>query len=156
MDSSAYPNLSFKISDGRRLKVHAFIWEPCYPETAEIGTGKDSKEVEIERKRLRTESLIGLRKTHFIGPEYVDIFQNHPPRIPNSAITVLLSSDPLSEDAFYSELVVVFFMDYVEGSSIESMLKRELHDLDWEKHAEDVTDQTNKLWKEAWLVRTVH
>lgn len=100
--------------------------------------------------------LIAHRPVHHILPEYVDKFQNHPPRIPNSAITVFLSSDPLSEGALFSELVVVFFMDFVEGASMESMLKRELHDLDWEKYAEDVTEKANELWKEAWLVRTVH
>ena len=156
MDLSAYPNLSFKLDDGRKIKVHVFIWEPSYPETLLVGSGKDRKEVEIERKRLQSEKIIGPRKTHVVNMEYIDKFQNHPPRIPNSAINVLLSSGPITEGALYSELVVLVFMDYVEGSSMESILEEKLHDLDWEEHAEDVSDHTNELWKEAWLVRTVH
>jgi len=156
MDLSKYPDLSVELEDGRRVKVHAFIWEPCYSELKEIGSGKKRREVEIERKRIQTETLIAHRPTHYIGPEYVDIYQNDPPRIPNSSITVFLSSEPLSKDALFSELVVVFFMDYEPGFSLESILKRGLHDLDWEEHAEDVSDQINELWKEVWLVRTVH
>jgi len=156
MDLSAYPDLSIELDDGRRLKVHTFIWEPCYSETMEVGAGADRREVEIERKRLQTEMLIAHRPVHYILPEYVDEFQNYPPRIPNSAVTVFLSSPPLSASALFSELVIVFFMDFVEGASMESMLKRELHDLDWENYAEDVTEKANQLWKEAWLVRTVH
>ena len=156
MNPDKYPNLSFTLDNGRRVKVNAFVWEPSYDETVEVQSGEEFRELTVERKRLRTEELFGNRSVHFIGPEYVDKYQHHPPRIPNTSVTVWLSSTPMSEEAVYSELIVIFFVDFVDGSSLESILKLGLHDLDWEKHAGDTTEKTVELWKEAWLIRTVH
>lgn len=158
MNSHKYPNLSFKLDNGRRIKVDAFIWEPSYSETIEVQESEDFREVVIERKRVLAEKLIGNRKTHHIKMKYVDEYfaHDHPPRIQNTAMTSLLSSSPISEPAIYSELVVIFFMDHVERSSIESMLERELHDFDWDEYAEDIYEDTNEQWKEVWVDKTVH
>ena len=156
MRPNKYPNLSFKLDDGRVVKVDAFVWEPSYDETVEINSGEDCREIAIERKRLRTDALFGNRNVFHILPQYVDLYINDPPRIPNTAMTVWLSSAPMSEEAVYSELVVIFFMDYVEGSSMEMMLRRELHNLNWEEHAEDTTEEAVRLWKEVWLDRKIH
>jgi hypothetical protein len=71
-------------------------------------------------------------------------------------MTAFLSSSAMSDQALYSELVIIFFLDYVERSSIESMLERELRDFDWDEHAEDVFESTNELWKEVWVEKVVH
>ena len=156
MNPDKYPNLSFKLDDGRLVKVDAFVWQPSYDETINVESSEDSRELVVHRKRLMTESLFGNRNVKHIKPKYVDRHIYDPPRIQNTAMTVWLSSAPISEEAVYSELIVIFFMDYVEGSSLESMLKRELHDFNWEKYAEDTTEETVELWKEVWLEKTVH
>jgi len=158
MNPSKYPNLSFKLNNGRRIKVDAFIWEPSYSETIEIQDGDDIREVVIERKRVQAEKLIGNRATHHMELKFVDRYftHDHPPRMQNTAMTALLSSSPISAEALYSELVIIFYMDYVERSSIESMLERELHDFDWDEYAEDIHESTNELWKEVWVEKTVH
>lgn len=158
MNSNKYPNLSFKLDSGRRIKVDFFIWEPSYSETIEIQDGKDIKEVVIERKSVQAEKLIGNRATHHMQLKFVNPYftQDHPPRMQNSAMTALLSSSPISAEALYSELVIIFFMDHIERSSIESMLERELHDFDWDQYAEDIYEETNELWKEVWVEKTVH
>lgn len=158
VNSDKYPNLSFKLDSGRRIKVDAFLWEPSYSETIEIQSDKDIREVLIERKRMQSEKLIGKRATHLMKAKFVNQYftHDHPPRVQNTTMTALLSSSPISEEALYSELVVIFFMDYVERSSIESMLERELHDFNWEKYAEDIYEEINELWKEVWLERVVH
>jgi hypothetical protein len=124
----------------------------------EIQDGEDIREVVIERKRVLAEKLIGNRATHHIGMKYVNQYftHDHPPRIQNSAMTALLSSTPISDEALYSELVIIFFMDHIERSSIESMLERELIDFEWEEYAEDVYESTNELWKEVWVEKVVH
>ncbi len=156
MNPNQYPNLRFKLDDGRIVKVDAFVWQPSYDETIKTNSGDHLRELVIERKRLMTESLFGNRNVKHIMPKYVDRHISDPPRIQNTSMTVWLSSAPMSEEAVYSELIVIFFMDYVEGSSLESMLKRELHDFNWEKYAADTTEETIELWKEVWLEKTVH
>ena len=158
MNPDKYPNLSFKLDNGRRIKVDAFIWEPSYLETIEVQDGEDIREVAKERKRVFAEKLIGNRKTHHMGFKFINQYFSHeqPPRMQNTAMTALLSSSPISAEAIYSELVIIFYMDHIEHSSIESMLERELHDFDWDEYAEDVYESTNALWKEVWLEKTVH
>jgi len=156
MKPNQYPNLSFKLDSGRTLKVDAMIWEPTYDETIKVADGDGLKELVIERKRLRADALFGNRKIKHILPRYVDKHIYDPPRIQNTAITVWFSSAPISEDAAYSELIVIFFVDYIEGSSLETMLERGLHDFDWVKHAEDTNEETVALWKEVWVEKTVH
>ena len=46
-------------------------------------------------------------------------------------MTVMLSSEPINDVALYSELAVELYMDYEEGLSMETILERYLHDLDW-------------------------
>lgn len=154
MDFGAYPNLTFKLDCGRKVKVHAFIWEPCSPELIEVHTSKGKEQVEIERNRFKCSDIIPvpLSKTHVVNWELVDEFVNHPPRCPNCTINVLLSSEPISKDALYSELAVIMFMDYVEGMSIESMLEKYLHDLDWKELATDVKFQDRKIQFSNWSV----
>ena len=105
MNPHKYPNFAFKLDDGRVIKVDAFVWQPTYDETIEINSGGEKRELVVERKRLMTESLFGNRKVKHIMPKYVDQHINDPPRIPNTSITVWLSSAPMSADAAYSELL---------------------------------------------------
>ena len=156
MTPNKYPDLGFLLNTGRRLQVNTFFWEPSYAETVELDSDGQTKSVTIERKRLQVDTVVGHRKVHVIGPDFVDKYQTASPRIPNSAVTVLLSSTPLSDDALYSELVVIFFIDHRPGCSIEGMLEGALRDLDWEMLAVDVTEAKNELWKEVWVERTVH
>lgn len=156
MNLNQYPNLKFELDNGRIIKVDALVWEPSYDETIEIKSDSDLRDLVIHRKRLKTEALFGNRNVKHILPKFVDQHISESPRIQNTAITAWLSSAPISDDAVYSELVVIFFMDHIEGASLESMLSRELHDFDWEKYAEDIHESTNELWNEVWLERTVH
>ena len=156
MNPDKFPNLCFKLDSGRRVKVNAFVWEASYSETIEVQDGEDYREVVRAGKRVTVEKLFGHRYVHFIGPEYVDKYQNHPPRIPNTSITVLLSSTPIADGAISSELLVTCFMDFVEFSSIESMLQRELHDLDWVELADDISEEAYEVWDETVLERSVH
>ena len=156
MDFGAYPNLSFKLGDGRRLKVHTFVWQPSYQERIEVKTGHDVKKIKIERKMSIHENIFGHCSTHLVNCQYVDMYINHPPRLPNSVICILLSSEPINDVALYSELAVELYMDYVEGLSMETILERYLHDLDWENLALDVLDQAIDSNKDIQLDRSVH
>jgi hypothetical protein len=156
MNPNKYPDLSFKLDDGRRVKVNAFVWEASYSETIEIQDGEDCRDLVRAGKRITVEKLFGHRCHHFIGPEYVDKYQNHPPRIPNTSITVLLSSTPIADGAISSELLLTCFMDHVEFSSIESMLQREVHDLDWEELAVDVSEEAYEVWDGTMFERSLH
>jgi len=156
MNPDKYPNLKFKLNSGRWLRVDSFVWEPSYSEVIEVQDGEDCREVVRTGKRVTVEKLFGHRCHHFIGPEYVDKYQNHPPRTPNTSITVLLSSTPIYDSAIASELLVTCFMDHVECSSIESMLQRELQDLDWEELADDITEEAYRVWDETFLERSIH
>ena len=71
-------------------------------------------------------------------------------------IYILLSSGPKNDVALYSELAVELYMDYVEGLSMEEILERYLHDLDWGNLADDVLDQANSKWCEEWHDKLVH
>lgn len=158
MNPDKYPNLSFKLDSGRRVQVDAFIWEPSCLDTIEIQDGNDIRQVVVERKRIWAEKLIGNRKTHHMMPRYIDQYSTRGfmPRIQNTSMTALLSSSPISGEALYSELVIIFYMDHIERSSVESMLERELHDFEWDDYAEDIYESTNELWKQVWLEKTVH
>jgi hypothetical protein len=156
MDLSAYPNLSFKLDSGRTVRVHAFIWEASYPETLEVATAEGKKQLEIERNRFRCSDIISPTKTHIVNWELVDEFVNHPPRVPNCVINVLLSSEPMSEEALYSELAVLLFTDHFDGWSIESVLTRHLHDLDWERLAVNVRASGSSNGRNAYYERKMH
>jgi hypothetical protein len=152
----SYPDFSFTLDSGRRVHVHGFVWEPTSSEVITFGSGAKERKLKVERKKLQVKAVFGRHPTHFIGPHWVDKHVNSPPRIPNTEVTVWLSSKPISEDAIYSELIVVFYVDFKLKSSMEGMLDEALRDLNWEEHAEDITEAKNELWKEVWIERTVH
>lgn len=156
MNPDQFPNLRFKLNTGRWLRVDCFVWEASYSETIEVQDGDDCREVVRAGKRVTVEKLYGHRCHHFIGPKLVDTYQNHPPRTPNTSITVLLSSTPIGDGAVASELLVTFFMDHVEFSSLESMLQRDLQDLEWDELAEDITEEAYRVWDETMLERSIH
>lgn len=45
---------------------------------------------------------------------------------------------------------------YVKETSIEAIMRRCLYDFDWEEHAEDVSEESNRVWKDVFLDRTLH
>ena len=156
MNPDGYPNLSFKLNDGRTIRVHAFIWEPSLPETMKDVTRDDIKQVEIDRNRFKCSDVIRPTKTHVLDWDRLNKLPSNSSKFPDSTINVLLSSEPLAAGALYSELAVIMFMDHIEELSMQAILEKLLHDLDWAKHAEDVTVAQNELWQDDWLEKTLH
>ena len=107
----------------------------------------------IARKRLTVENLTAGFKVHYRQPAMIG---QNPPRLPNTAMTAWLTSAPMSAGALYSFAIVLFFTDYVRETSIEAIMRRCLYDFDWEEHAEDVSEESNRVWKEVLLDRTLH
>ena len=99
MNSDGYPNFSFRLDDGRTIKVHAFIWEPSLPETRKAVTGEDIELFEIDRNRFKCSDVIRPTKTHVLDWDRLNKLPCNSSRFPNSTINVLLSSEPLSADA---------------------------------------------------------
>ena len=62
----------------------------------------------------------------------------------------------MSPGALYSFAIVLFFTDYVKETSIEAIMRRCLYDFDWEEHAEDVSEESNRVWKDVFIDRTLH
>ena len=46
--------------------------------------------------------------------------------------------------ALYSFAIVLFFTDYVKEACNEAIMRRYKYDFDWEKHAEDVGEESNR------------
>jgi len=153
MNPGEYPDIHFKLDDGRVVTVDSFVWEPCYNRVITVGHEGESVEKTTARKRLTIENLAAGFKVNYLKPPLIN---QHPPRIPNSAMTAWLSSAPMSPGALYSFAIVLFFADYVKETSIEAILRRCLFDFDWEAHAEDVSEESNRVWKEVFLDRTLH
>jgi len=156
MNPGRYPNLSFKLDDGRTIKVHAFIWEPSLPETMKVVTGEGTEQIEIDRNRFKCSDVIRQTKTHVLDWDRLNKLPSGSAKFPNSTINVLLSSEPLSANALYSELAVIMFVNYIDGASMKSILERTLHDLDWDSLAEDVTAFQNELWQDVLDEKTLH
>lgn len=156
MKHGRYPEIKFELESGRIVSVHGFAWEPTYDEKIELQPSEKRRDLLVTRKRLKTEILFQCDGFHLIGPEYVDRYINDPPRIPDTAIHLMLASTPMSEEAAYSELVVLFFMDYVQGISLEAMLAQQLNDLDWDAHAVDVIEESVQASTEDWGNSVVH
>ena len=148
-----YPDIFFKLEDGRVVTVDAFVWEPSYNQVMEVECEGEVVEKTIARKRLTTENLTGGCRVHYLKPPLIS---QHPPRIPNTAMTAWLTSAPMSPGALYSFAIVLFFTDYVKETSIEAIMRRCLYDFDWEEHAEDVSEESNRVWKDVFIDRTLH
>lgn len=143
------PDLSFKLNDGREVHVNALIWEPTYSEKKLIRKEGEERTLLAQQKRMKAEEFFGDREVLFLKADYVDA---DPPRIANTAITAWLSSTPFHTSAIRSELVVVFFLDYSKGTSLEEMLQSSLSDVSWGAHASDANDINIGLWKDNWLL----
>jgi|GEM_PF-3408866 len=143
------PDLSFKLNDEREVYVNALIWEPTYSEKKLIHKEGEAKIQVAEQKAMKAEEFFGNREILFLDADYVDA---DPPRIANTAMTAWLSSAPFHASAIRSELIVVFFLDYTKGVSLEYMLRSSLKDIVWGAHAKDANDVNIGLWKENWLV----
>jgi hypothetical protein len=150
---NTYPDLVVRLDNGRELRADALTWEPSYEQTIDINDGGNSRKLVIQRMRLRADELFNNRRFHYIEPQP---FEGDPIRLPNTCVFAWLSSDPMSRKSVYSELVVMFFVEFRKNTTLEQLLWEGVHDLDWEAHAEDVDEKTVALWKQAWLTKTVH
>ena len=108
MNPGEYPDIHFKLEDGRVVTVDSFVWEPCYNKVITVGHEGEPVEKTIARKRLTIENLAAGFKVHYLKPPLI---RQHPPRIPNTSMTAWLSSEPMSPGALYSFAIVLFFTD---------------------------------------------
>jgi hypothetical protein len=143
------PDLSFKLKNGRKVYVNALIWEPSYSEKKLIRKEGDERTLVAQQKAMKAGEFFGSREVLHLETDYADA---DPPRLPNTVITVWLSSTPFHSSAIRSELIVVFCLDYSKGASLEQMLQSSLSDLEWGAHASDANDANIGLWKDNWLI----
>ena len=57
MNPGEYPDIHFKLEDGRLVTVDSFVWEPSYNQVIAVEYAGETVEKTIARKRLTIENL---------------------------------------------------------------------------------------------------
>lgn len=151
--SSAYPNIEFALANGRKVQCHALVIEPTYDEHVRLHSTGPSQWVPLNRRRTESPVLFGWRTHHHVHQEPG---QQQPGRLPNMAVRAWLSSAPIVKEAVFSDLSVLFFVEFDQSEPLASMLARGLHSIAWETHAIDVHREFLEHWEKQEPGPTTH
>lgn len=95
----------------------------------------EANEYEIESIRRTAEKVWGQRATHVIRPQCHSDPEGEK-ALPAYKCAVWLLGPPKG-DACGSQLVVIFFTDSLYDRPLEQVIEEAVHDIEWEKLAED-------------------
>ena len=131
-----FHGIKFDLDSGRSIYVDLFVLETEYKDVDTDNFGEGGLPLLIKRRRMdwEVDQWFDPDEVHFIIPENFSEDQSTEQLV---LVSALLWSEPVSKEFDFSELMVVFFIEYIKEMSIEKMLREGIHDLDWERLAID-------------------
>lgn len=127
-------DLKIKLDSGREVIVESFTLENTYGGVIFCSGGPDDESLNnsIFEKSKATSSW-GSNKTLKIRPSEEEFQEGFKPY----RFTVSLRSEPLDQQYWQSELVVIWFDYNPDGATIESIIHNGIKSIDWDANAQD-------------------
>ena len=147
--------LQMTLACGRRLYVDLLVIETELAQLDTVDIASAELPLLVRRRSMDVceEPWFEQGPVHYILPP---VFPDDSTQGERAVVSVLLWSDPIEEGFAFSELMVVFFIEWNEGASVARLMQEALRDLDWDGLAVDRCAQTQAADPRDPLSAQVH